>query len=137
MGTQIPVITENPLVVCGCRKLQLDVMGDHLCTCTTHSGAKKAHDWVVNQLAELFHTTHKVKTQQHVTKTGGRHCGHIDLTDHLANVGGSVPLVLDLHIAHDRFESISDSSLNGHLHYPNDIDNSLNKVATDKILKYR
>ena len=27
-------------------------------------GTKKAHDWVVDQLADLFHTTHKDKTQQ-------------------------------------------------------------------------
>jgi hypothetical protein len=46
----------------------MDVMGDHLCTCTTHSGAKKAHDWVVDQLVDLFRITHKVKTQQHVTE---------------------------------------------------------------------
>jgi hypothetical protein len=31
---------------------------------------------------------------------------------------GPVPLVLDLRIAHDRFESSSDPSINGHLHYP-------------------
>jgi hypothetical protein len=48
-----------------------------------------------------------------------------------------VPLVLDLRIAHDRFESSSDPSLNGHLHYPNDIDKSLNEAAADKIRKYR
>ncbi len=46
-------------------------------------------------------------------------------------------LVLDLHIAHDRFGSSSDPSLNGHLHYPNDIDKSLNETATDKIRKYQ
>jgi hypothetical protein len=49
MGTQIPVITEKPLPACGCRKFQIDPLGDHLSTCTTHSGAKKAHDWVVDQ----------------------------------------------------------------------------------------
>jgi hypothetical protein len=48
-----------------------------------------------------------------------------------------VPLSLDLRIAHDRFGSSSDPSLNGHLHYPNDIDKSLNEVAADKIRKYR
>jgi hypothetical protein len=31
----------------------------------------------------------------------------------------------------------SDPSLNGHLHYPNDIDKSLNEAAADKIRKYR
>ncbi len=44
-------------------KIQLDPLGDYLNTCTTHSGAKKAHDWMVDQLADLFHTTHKVQTQ--------------------------------------------------------------------------
>ena len=62
---------------------------------------------MVEQLADLFRTTHQVKTQQHVTK-----------------------------IIHDRFGSSSDPSLNGHLHYPNDIDKSLNESATDKIRKY-
>ena len=54
MGAQIPVISEKPLAACGCRKFQVDEMGDHLCTCTTHSGVKKAHDWVVEQLTDLF-----------------------------------------------------------------------------------
>jgi hypothetical protein len=46
-------------------------------------------------------------------------------------------LVLDLRIAHDRFGSSSDPSLNGHLHYPNDIDKSLNEAVADKIRKHR
>ena len=71
MDTQIPVIVEKPLTTCGCRKFQLDAMGDHLCTCTGHSGVKKAHDWSVEQLADLFRTTHHTKTQ-HVTKSRGR-----------------------------------------------------------------
>ncbi len=50
---------------------------------------------------------------------------------------GPVPLVLDLHITHDRFVSSSDPSLNGHLHYPDDIDKSLNETASDKIRKWR
>ncbi len=45
--------------------------------------------------------------------------------------------MLDLRIAHDRFRSSSDPSLNGHLHYPNDIDKSLIEVVSDKIRKYR
>jgi hypothetical protein len=57
MGALIPVIPEKPLAACGCKKFQLDALGDHLCTCTTHSGAKKAHDWVVDQLSDLFLTT--------------------------------------------------------------------------------
>ncbi len=115
MGTQIPVIDEKPLAACGSGKFHLDVMGDHLCTCTTHSGAKKAHDWVVEELADLFRTTHTTKTQ-HVTKSRGRHCGDVELTVYLTNTVGPVSLVLDLHIDHDRFGSSSDPSLTGHLH---------------------
>jgi hypothetical protein len=48
-----------------------------------------------------------------------------------------VPSVLNLCIAHDRFGSSSGPSLNGNLHYPNDIDRSLNEAAADKIRKYR
>jgi hypothetical protein len=77
-----------------------------------------------------------VKTQ-HVTKSRGRHCGNVELAAYLANAAGPVPSVLDLRIAHDRFGSSSDLNLNGHLHYPNDIDKSLNEAAADKIRKYR
>ncbi len=136
MGAQIPVIAEKPLAACGCTKFQLDAMGDHFCTCTAHAGAKKAHDWAVDQLADLFRTTHTVKTQ-HVTKSRGRHCGDIELAAYLANAAGPVPLVLDLRIAHDRFGSSSDLNLNGYLHYPDDIDRSRNEAAADKIRKYR
>ena len=83
---------------------------NHLCTCTTHSGAKKAHDWAVDQLADLFRTTYKVKKQQ-VVKSRGQHCGDVELAGYLANAAGPVQLVLDLRIAHDRFGSSSDPSL--------------------------
>jgi hypothetical protein len=64
MGAQIPVIDEKPLAASGCRKFQKDAMGDHLRTCTSHSDVKKAHDWVVDQLADLFRTTHHTKTRR-------------------------------------------------------------------------
>jgi hypothetical protein len=47
-----------------------------------------------------------------------------------------MPLALDFRITHDRFGSSSDSNLNGQLHYPKDIDRSLNESDTDKIRKY-
>ncbi len=40
-------------------------------------------------------------------------------------------------IAHERFGSSSDPRLNGHLHYPDDTDRSLNEDATHRIRKYR
>ena len=106
-----------------------------MCTCTVHSGVKKAHDWAVDQLTDLFRTTHRVKTQQ-VVKRQGQYCGDIELVGYLVNDTGPVPLVLDLRLAHDRFGSSSDPTLNGRLHY-NDIDKSLNEAANDKIRKYR
>jgi hypothetical protein len=48
-----------------------------------------------------------------------------------------VPLVLDLRVTHERFGSTSDPSINGHLHYPHDLDGQLNEDAANKIRKYR
>ncbi len=48
-----------------------------------------------------------------------------------------MPLVLDLRIAHKRWASSSDPSINRHLHYPNDLDGPLNEAAADKIRSYR
>ncbi len=64
VGANIPALSELPLSSCGCRKFQIDTLGDHLCTCTAHSGAKKAQDWTVDQIADHFRTNPKVKTQQ-------------------------------------------------------------------------
>jgi hypothetical protein len=85
---------------------------------------------------DLFRTTHKVKTQQ-VVKSRGQHCGDIELAGYLANEAGPVTLVLDLRIAHNRVGSRTDPNLNGHLKYPNNLDQSLNDAAADKIRKYR
>ena len=43
---------------------------------------------------------------------------------------------LDLHSTHERWRSNSDPSINGHLHYPNDLDGPLNETVTDKNLQY-
>ena len=90
----------------------------------------------MDQLADLFRTTTKVKTQQ-VVKNRGQHSGDIELAGYLSNVTGPVPLVLDLHIVHDRVGSSTDPTLNGHLRHPNNLDQSLNDAAADKIRKYR
>jgi hypothetical protein len=45
----------------------------------------------------------------------------------------AVPLVLDLLIDNDRFGSSADSNLNGHLHYPNDMGRSLNRLPLTKL----
>jgi hypothetical protein len=91
---------------------------------------------MVDQLPDLFRTTHKVKTQE-VVKNRGQHRGDIDLAGYLVNETDPVSLVLDLRIAHDRVGSSADPTLNGHLKYPNNLDQSLNETAVDKIRKYR
>ncbi len=83
---------------------------------------------MVDQVADLFRTTHIVKTQQ-VIISREHHSGDIELEGYLPNETGPVPLVLDLRIAHDRFGSSSDPSLNGNLHYPNNIGRSLNETG--------
>ncbi len=72
-----------------------------------------------------------------MVKSRGQTCGDTELAGYLANATGLVPLVLDLRIAHDRKGSSADPSLNGHLKYPNNLDQSLNDAAADKIRKYR
>ena len=69
---------------------------------------------MVDQIADLFRTTHKVKTQETV-KSRGQYCRDIELVGYLVNEVGPVPLVLDLHITHDRVGSSTDPTLNGHL----------------------
>jgi hypothetical protein len=49
---------------------------------------------MVDQLADLFRTTHKVKTQQ-VVKNRGQHCGEIELVGYLANEAGPVPYLVN------------------------------------------
>jgi len=124
MDAQIPVIAEKPLAACGCRKFQLDALGDHLCTCTAHSGR------LINLLT-FFAQRIRLKHRRWLKG------GDVELAGYLANAVGPVPLVLDLRIVHDRFGSSSDPSLNGHLHYPNDIDRSLNEAVADKIRENR
>ncbi len=53
---------------------------------------------MVGQIADLFRTTHKMKTQQ-VAKSRGQWCGDIELAGYLTNVAGPVSLVLNESVA--------------------------------------
>ena len=101
-----------------------------------NSGDKKDHDWVVDQIADLFLTTHRVKTQD-VIKRCGHHCRDIEISGYLVHPTGPVPLVLDLLLAHERWDSGADPTLNSNLHYPNVEDRSSNEATSNKIRKYR
>ena len=76
-----------------------------------------------------------MKTQQ-VVRSRGQRSGDIELAGYLTNVTGPVSLTLDLRITHERWASSVDTSINGHLHYPNDLDRTLNEDASDKIRTY-
>jgi hypothetical protein len=76
--------------------------GDHISTCKSHSGATKAHDWMVTQLGPLFGTTgHKVKTQG-ITPSSGLKRGDLEIINYLSDSAGSRNLVIDLSITNDR-----------------------------------
>ena len=90
---------------------------------------------MVDHIIDLFRKTHKVKTQQ-VSRNRGQRCGDIELSGYLVNTVNPVPLVMDLRIDHDRFGSRSYPSINNNLHYPNDLDGSLNETVVDKIRQY-
>ncbi len=52
LGLEVPILAalprfhNSPLAKCGCKKFCMDFHGDHTATCTAHSGATKAHDWM-------------------------------------------------------------------------------------------
>jgi hypothetical protein len=60
LGLEVPVLSSlprrnnSPLAKCGCKKHALDLYGNHNSTCTAHSGATKAHDWMVGVPGPLF-----------------------------------------------------------------------------------
>ena len=62
LGLEVPILSclprhhNNPFAECGCKKHCMDFHGDHTATCTAHSGATKAHDWMVSLLGPLFRT---------------------------------------------------------------------------------
>jgi hypothetical protein len=82
----------------------MDFHGDRTSTCTAHSGATKAHDWMVSVLGPLFRTAgHVVRTQHGVTASAGQRRGDAEIRNYLRDQAGSRSLVFDLCIAHDLF----------------------------------
>jgi hypothetical protein len=64
LGLEVPVLSSlprlnnSPIAKCACKKHCMDFHGDHTATCTAHSGATKAHDWMVSVTAgHDSHTT--------------------------------------------------------------------------------
>jgi len=116
----------------------MDFHGDHTSTCTAHSGATKAHDWMVSVLGPLFRTAgHTVRTQHGVTASAGQRRGDVEVRSYLRDQGGSRSLVFDLSIAHDRFGSSSHVQQNGSLSHPQDLDGPMRVAAQRKTNAYK
>jgi hypothetical protein len=99
--------------------------------CGKDSPGEVSHDYKKKRLLHYTNSTRNI-----VYRSSVFHCGDIELAGYLANAAGPVPLVLDLCVAHDRVGSSVDPTLNGHLGYHNNLDQSLNDTATVKIRKY-
>jgi hypothetical protein len=133
-------LPNSPLAKCGCKRHALDLYGDHTSTCTAHSGAIKAHDWMVSVLGPLFCTAdgHTVRTQHGMTASAGQQRGDVEIRDsnYLRDSAGPRSLVFDLSIAHDRFGSSSHVLQNCLLTHPQDLDGPLRVAAQRKINAY-
>ena len=112
-----------------------------LATRTAHSGATKAHDWMVSVLGPLFRTAgHTIRTQHGVTASRpctGQRRGDVEIRSYLRDQAGSRSLVFDLSITHHRFGSSSHVHQNGLLSHPQDLDAPQRLAAQRKINSYR
>jgi hypothetical protein len=86
VGLEVPVLSslprhhKSPLAKCGCKNHAMDFHGGHTSTCTAHSGATKAHDWMVSAHGPLFRTAgHTVRTQHGVTASAGKQRGDVKI----------------------------------------------------------
>ena len=108
MLSSLPRRNNSPLAQCGCKEHYMDFHGNHTATCTAHSGATKARDWMVGVLGQLFRTTgHTVRTQHDVTASAGQRRCDVELRSYLQDAAGRRSLVFDLSMTHDRFGSSS------------------------------
>ncbi len=136
--TALPRLQNSPLAKCGSKKFCMDFHGDHPSTCTAHSGATKAHDWMVSVLGPLFRTAgHVVRTQQGVTASAGQRRGDVEIRNYLRDQAGRRSLVFDLSIAHDRFGSSSHPQQNRSLTHPQDIDAPLRVAAQRDVTPHK
>jgi hypothetical protein len=134
----LPRLHSSPPAKCGCKKFCMDFHGDHTSTCTSHSGATKAHDWMVSVLGPLFRTAgHLVRTQHGVTASAGQRRGDVEVRSYLRDQARGRSLVFDLSITHDRFGSSSHVQQNGSLSHPQDLDGPMRVAAQRKTNAYR
>jgi len=136
LGLKVPVLSSlprrnnSPLGRCGCKTHHIDFHGDHTATCTAHSGATKAHDWMVGVLGPVFRTAgHTVRTQHGVTASADQRRGDVEIRNYLQDAAGRQSLVFDLSMTHERFGSSTHVHQNGLLSHPQDLDAPLRLAA--------
>jgi hypothetical protein len=136
--SSLPCRNNSPLAKCGCKKHCMDFHGDHTATCTAHSGATKAHDWMVGVLGPLFRTAgHTVRTQHGVTARSGQRRCDVELRSYLQVAAGLRSLVFDLSMTQIRFGSSSHVQQNSLLVHHQDLDVPLCPAVQRKINNYR
>jgi hypothetical protein len=93
---------------------------------------------MVTQLGPLFRTTgHKVKAQG-ITPNSGQKRGDIEIVNDLSDSAGSLNLVIDVSITHDRYGNSSANPLfDGTLTHPDTHVVPLNEATKRKVNKYR
>ena len=71
---------------------EMDEICDSYSCCIAQS--KKAHNWALEHLAELFRTTAKVNKTYWVAGSLCQRCGEFELAAYLADASGPVPLII-------------------------------------------
>jgi hypothetical protein len=109
LGLEFPVLSslprhqQTPLAKCGCKKHRIDFHSNHTRTCTKHSGASLAHDWMVSVIGPIFPTAGpKVRTQFGDTASAGQRRSDVEIRDYLRDQADSRSLVFDLSVTHER-----------------------------------
>ena len=98
-------------VVCACQRHTIDSHGDHIHTCPKYSGAKPAHELVVEAVARLARSAGFSDKTRNVTVARGCQCGD-DEIQHL-HIAGKASLVIDVTIVHTGFIFEMSGNCNG------------------------
>ncbi len=141
---EVPVLASLPRrnqrspALCGCKKHGMDLYDDHTSNCTAHSGANKAHDWAVGVLGPLFRTAgHVVRIPHGVTASAGQRRNDVEVRNYLRDAAGSLSLVFDFSITHERICISCHVQQNGSLSHTQDLDAPLRIAAQRKLTRYR
>ncbi len=101
-----------------------------------HVPEERMREWRILPHKNQIHLWFLFVTWQQVARNRGQRCGNIKLTVYLVNETGPVLRCWTSTSLMNVLEVVLTLVLIRHLHYPNDIDRSLNETTTDTIRKY-